>query len=175
MSALVLYYSHSGNNRLFAGRIAERTGARLAEVRARGWRTFLSIVRDMSKDRRPPIAPLDADPGDFERVLLVAPVWDMQVAKPMVTALEAVGDRIGRYAFASLCGYVREGQTAALSDELTARLGHPPEAVLEAFVGELVPESQRGNPLRVSRRRVTAGELDRFEDVVGRAVSWLSA
>lgn len=173
MTALVLFYSHSGNNRLFARRIAERAGARLAEVRPLGWRTVLSIVRDMSKDRRPPILPPGVDPGDFNRVLMVAPVWDSQVAKPMVTAIETLGDRIGRYAFASLCGYVREGQPEALRDELTRRLGRAPDAVIEAFVGDLVPEAQRSNPLRVSRRRVEPAELGRFQGPIDRAVAWL--
>lgn len=162
MRILVLYYSHSGNNRRFARRLARRIGADAEEVVPKGWRTFLSVMRDMSKDRRPRIRPLRSDPRDYDHTILVGPVWDMRVARPLVTAIEVLRDRIGPYSFASLCGDVRDGQPEALRAELTNLVGHAPQRVTELFVGELLPERQRRNVLKVSGHKVTERDLDRY-------------
>lgn len=163
MRILVLFYSHGGNNRRFARRLAARLDAEIAEVRPKGWRTVLSIVRDMSRDRRPAIRPIAVRAEDFDHLVLVAPVWDMKVANPMLTAIEGLKGRIRRYSFATLCGYHREGQAQALAEQLAATIGHPPALVQEAFVGDLLPESDRTRVLKVSGHRVTEDEVARFD------------
>ena len=53
MRVLILCYSRTGNNRLLASHLAEQIAADFEEVRTKGWRTFLSIIRNLSRDREP--------------------------------------------------------------------------------------------------------------------------
>lgn len=167
MKLLILVYSHSGNNRRLARALAALTGATVAEAVPKGWRTFFSIFRDMSRKRRPAIEPILADPADFDHTLIVAPVWDMGLARPMVTALGLLGDRIGSCSFATLCGYVREGQPEALRTELTGLIGHPPDHLDELFVGDLVAPKDRGRITRVTMRRVSEADMAVFAPRIG--------
>lgn len=163
MRVLILVYSFTGNNRHLAQHLAARLGAEIEELRERRKRTVLRVILDMMFRRRPAIAPITADPAAFDHVLLIAPIWDMNVAHPMASALRSLAGRLGAYSFVTLCGYVREGQPARISADLTALAGHPPEAVDEFFVGDLVPEEDRENVRTISAYRVTEADLTAFE------------
>lgn len=80
MKTLVMYYSFGGTSRKEAERIAESIeGASICEVKEAKKRTMLSaffsgcpkaLKREASK-----IEPVSCEPGEFDHVMLVAPVW----------------------------------------------------------------------------------------------------
>lgn len=172
MSVLVLYYSRSGNNRLLARHLAARLGADVEEVRARGWRTFLSMILDMSRDRRPRLHPLRHDAGAYDSVLFLAPIWDFSVAHPMKTCLESLKARLTSYSFVTLCGYRRDGQGDHIRQELRDLTGREPAHTAELLVADLVPESDRHKVRVVSAKRVTEAELASFDPQIEAILGW---
>lgn len=162
MRTLIVYYSHTGNNRLLAEYLAQRTGATLeavTETRHRGW---LTILADMMFRREPPIRPLSCSTHDFDYVLLVAPVWGAQVAHPMKTLIKSERGNLATYAFISLCGYTRPDQQGALEKELAGLAGHPPQVLEQLPLSELFPADKRNDVRTITRYRATRADLDVF-------------
>ena len=163
MRRLVLFYSFTGNNRRLAHSLAARLGAEIEEVCETRTRRILTVILDMAFNRRPAVRPLTADPAAFDHVILVAPIWDMNLAHPMASALRGMAGRLGPYSFVTLCGYRREGQTAHIREELSGLAGHPPDAVDELHVGALFPPEDRDRVKKISAYRITEDDLPAFE------------
>ncbi len=172
MSLLILLYSRTGNNRVLADLIAEKTHADIAEIHPVGWYPMLRVIWQMATGRRPRVRALQHDPGAYDRVLLMAPIWDMHVAFPMTEALRTNKAGIGSYDFVTFCGYIRDGQPDAARQELTQAVGHPPLHQMELHVGDLVPEDQREDPRKVSAKRVTRSDLDHFAAQIAQIIGW---
>ncbi len=172
MSLLILLYSRTGNNRVLADLIAHKTGAQIAEIRPAGRYPMLRVIWQMATGRRPRVRKLDHDPAAYDRVLVIAPIWDMHLAFPMTEALQDNRAAMGSYDFATFCGYVRDGQPDVARRELTECIGHPPVRQMELHVGDLVPAGQRDDPRKVSAKRVTAAEMDRFVGQIDEIVGW---
>lgn len=162
MRLVIVVHSFTGNNRLLAREIAARTGAEVVEVETVGRRRAWSILLDLVLKRRPRVRPLAVDPAGFDRVLVIAPLWDRHVAFPMASALAALSGRMPGYDFVTLCGYAREGQAETVRRELTELAGRAPDRIDELHVGDLVPEAERRNVRKVSGRRVSRADLGAF-------------
>lgn len=134
MKLLIVYYSHTGNNRLLAGHLGRRLGARVVEVAEKHKRTSLTIPLDMLFERHPAIRAIDASARKFDHVLLVPPLWNMAVAHPMQTAITRLKEDLGKFSFASLCGYPRPAQPVHVGGEIARRAGKVPEHVWEMYV-----------------------------------------
>lgn len=163
MRILIVVYSFTGNNRLLAQDLARRLGAEIAEVETVGRRRTFSILLDMVFKRKPEVEALRVDPADYDHVIFMAPLWDMDPAYPLATVMRRYRGRVGRYSFITLCGYVRDGQTEHAREAVTRLLERPPEHVVELHVGKLVPAEDRGNVRKVSGHKVTEDELRAFE------------
>jgi NAD(P)H-dependent FMN reductase len=156
---LILSWSRTGNNRLLAHALASRLGATHEEIRTKGWRTFVSMILDMARDRRPKVQPIRADVASFDHVLFVAPLWDMNIAHPMKTALEMLAPRLTAYSFVTLCGYHRPGQLDHIGAELSRLTGCAPAHVMELQVADLFSPADRNTVRKITPRRVKADEL----------------
>jgi hypothetical protein len=163
MRILIVVYSFTGNNRLLAQDLARRLGAEIAEVETVGRRRTFTILIDMVMKRRPEVEALRVDPADYDHVIFMAPLWDMDPAYPLATVMRRYRGRVGRYSFITLCGYVRDGQTEHAREAVTRLLERPPDHVFELHVGKLVPPEDRRNVRKVSGHRVTPDELRAFE------------
>jgi hypothetical protein len=172
MPLLILLYSRTGNNRILADLIAQKTGAQIAEVRPVGWFPMLRVIWQMATGRRPRVHPLLHDPGAYDRVLVIAPIWDTHVAFPMTATLQSNRAAIGSYDFVTLCGYIREGQPDVARSELAESVGHPPVHQMELHIGDLVPEDQRDDPRKVSAKRITRADMDHFAGQIDDIVGW---
>ncbi|HWO09552.1 MAG TPA: hypothetical protein VNN80_08735 [Polyangiaceae bacterium] len=75
-------------------------------------------------------------------------------------------EQLHDYSFITLCGYEREGQKQRLTDELTRRVGHPPHAVCELRVADLVPRRRRNTISVVTPYRVVEEELAVFDGAI---------
>ena len=172
MRLLVLYFSARSNNRLLAKHLAERLGADIAEVRDTRWFPKLRMIRDLSKDRRPPIAPITHKPEDYDHVLVVAPLFDSNIAHPMKTALSTWGRAMKAYSFVSFCGYHRQEQRDKVHAQLVDLTGKEPEHISELCVGDLVPEKNRRKVWVVSNYRVKQPELASFSEKLDEIAGW---
>lgn len=174
MNLLIVYYSHTGNNRLLAEHLGRMFSARVVGVTEQRKRTRATILIDMLFRRHPAIHPVGVSPQDFDAVLLVAPVWNMSVAGPMQTAIVQMQDALTAYFFVSLCGCERPGQSAHLAGELTQLAGKAPERVWELHVCDLVPPAKRHKVTIVSAYRVTENELNAFRTKIAEIAACLS-
>ena len=93
---LVLFYSWSGHTRRAARRIAERTGADLAELRVEtdypgDYQSTLDRARrEIEEKLRPRLCPLALDWDRYETVFLGTPNWYGTVAPPVFSFLHQV-------------------------------------------------------------------------------------
>jgi hypothetical protein len=156
---LILSWSRTGNNHLLAQVLAEKLGATHEVIRPSGWRTLVSMILDMARDRRPRLHPIRADVAAFDHVLFIAPLWDMNIAHPMKTALAQFGPKLAAYSFITLCGYHRPGQHDHVVTELLQLTGRAPSHVLELQVADLFPPEDQNRIRKVTARRVRADDL----------------
>jgi len=172
MRILILAYSFTGNNRLLAQTLVRRLDADLEEVKPLKHRRKASILFDLIFKRKPKVAPLRSDPGGYDHILLMAPIWDRHVGFPLISALAAgLKGRVRSYSFLTLCGSVREGQSDVIRTELQDCLGLAPRRITELHVETLVPEADRKNVSVVSGYRVSEQDLTAFEPAIAEVVA----
>jgi flavodoxin len=167
MRLLIVYFSLTGNNRLLAEHLGRELGARVVGVVETHQRSGLTILLDMLFKRRPAIRDLGVAPQDYDHVLLLAPLWNMNIAHPMTSAILQMKAALGRFSFVSFCGYQRPGQAAHVAQELERLTGRAPARVWELHVGDLFPPEQRNKVRAVSAHRVSEKELASFQTTIG--------
>ncbi|MDR2168114.1 MAG: hypothetical protein LBE35_09750 [Clostridiales bacterium] len=75
MKTLILYYSHSGKTQALARKRAEELGAEIEEiVEVKRPSVAIGILRAIRR-KKTPIAPLAADLGEFDKIIIMSPVW----------------------------------------------------------------------------------------------------
>jgi hypothetical protein len=162
MRFLVVYFSHTGNNRLLAAEISHRLNCDRCAIVEKKRRTLLTIILDMMFRRIPRIEPLEKALAAYDHMVFVAPVWGSKVANPMQALIKRERENISHYSFITLCGYKRAGQLQGIEAQLSRLAGLPPVAVQELRVSELLPEERRNEIKTISRYRVAGNELSAF-------------
>jgi hypothetical protein len=172
MKTLVVYYSLSGNNRLLAEALSKRLDCELCELQPKKPRTKLDLLIDAFLYRTPPNTPISYDIGAYDRVVLVAPVWNARLAAPMRSFARKSGGHLGNYSFITACGG-RPGQAMRLHRELTRFIGRGPRQLVELEAQRLLPPAIF-NGLRASRYRLSAQDIaalapqiERFAEAIG--------
>lgn len=159
MKPLLVYYSHSGNNRLLAEHLAQRLACDVCPIVETKRRTWLTILLDLMFQRAPRIEPPARTPADYDRTILVAPVWGSQVAAPMKSFIKSEKSALTQYSFITLCGYEQPEQKDKLTAELTKLVGHSPRAVAELRICDLFPAEKRREVRTINSYRVTNDDL----------------
>jgi len=171
MRSLLVYFSHSGNNRLLAEHLATPLGCELCPIVEKRRRIMLTIFMDMTFNRHLAIASIACSIADYDRILLVAPIWGSKVANPMKSFLEQEKAALSDYAFISLCGHGTPEQKTSITRELTALAEHPPLAVSELKIRGLMPAEKRDDVNAITRYRVAKDELAAFEEQINEFLS----
>jgi flavodoxin len=160
MSTLIVCYSFSGNNRMLARFLRTRLGADLQEIEEVKPRTGFAILLDILFKRSPQIKKASIRWSQYDQVLFLAPIWNHRIASPLRAFLEQEKEHIGPYGFITLCG---TGGNHKITAELTQLVGHPPEAVLELLVNDLLPPEKKNKIRYTSGYKVGQEELAFFE------------
>jgi flavodoxin len=96
--ALVVYYSLSGHAREAAREIARRLGGELEEItdprKRTGFFGFMRSGMESSFNMCPAIHDPTKDPGDYQLIVVGAPVWAGKMASPIRAYLSRHGDRL---------------------------------------------------------------------------------
>lgn len=142
MKPLIVYYSHSGNNKKLALELQERMTCDLYEIKEQKKRKDLSILFDVLMKRNSRLAPLDIDISNYGPIILLAPVWAGKIAAPMRTFIKLQKDKLTDYSFITLCSGAA-GQREKIVAELSALTPQKPAAVSELWINNLLPEEQR--------------------------------
>ena len=92
MKTLILFYSYSGKTRVIAQKLAESESADLAELkdvkRPGKLKAYIAGIAAAIRGKPWPIQPLDADMSEYDRLILLSPVWADNPAPPMNAALD---------------------------------------------------------------------------------------
>ena len=90
MKTLIIYYSYSGKTKRIAEALAESESADIAEIKSVGRPVKLKVytagILATFRNKAWPIQPPDIDFSDYERLILMSPVWASN-PPPYVTAM----------------------------------------------------------------------------------------
>jgi len=113
MKTLVVYYSKTGNSKKVAEAVIPELGCDFAEL----------IYNEAEKTIEGA-----ADPSDYERVILVCPVWALSLPEPMKLYLKEYGKAIKNYSLIVTCG--RLGLRGCVRN-CAAAIGSKPQKALK--------------------------------------------
>jgi hypothetical protein len=124
---LVVVYSHTGTSRRVAELLCSQQGWRMAEIadarqRSGVFGNLRCVVESLFK-LRPTICYDGPPPHDFDAVVLVSPIWALQLAGPMRSFVARRRDHLPDVAVVSVMG--GQGAPNAVA-EITRLTGHTP-------------------------------------------------
>lgn len=93
MTALVLYYSNTGNTQKVARALAEQLGADLAEITCQtylAWYGPLAMAWDIFTRHRPRVSVVVPAHAHYDLVVVGGPVWAAHAAPPVLSALQTL-------------------------------------------------------------------------------------
>lgn len=111
MKTLVVYYSRKGSNHYLAHRIANDLSADIEQIRPR-MNVFLFFLMNIHLG----IRSLRKQPGEYNRVILVGPIWMGKFVPPLRSFVKKYDRQIRKLVFVTCCG-----STYAKKDE---KFGH---------------------------------------------------
>jgi flavodoxin len=165
MKTVVISYSLTGNNKDLAESVAATLGAEHVRITEPKPRKMGKIVLDVMFKRTPKIImPLEKIEA-YDLVLFVGPVWMGQIATPFRACFEQLGQKIGKYAFVSICGGA-DGPNPKLADELGERLGKDPVCLLDLHIADLLPPEPTPTRKDTMGYRITDRDVKQLTDTV---------
>jgi len=146
--------------------LAARLGCDICPITEKRRRTMFTIFMDMMFQRFPAIEAIQCSVADYDHVILIAPIWGSKVANPLKSFITQEKAGLADYSFISLCGHGTPEQHAAITQELTTLAGHPPSAVTELRIRELMPAEKKDDVKEITRYRATKDDLPAFESQI---------
>ena len=171
MKTLVVFYSFSGNNTIVAEELNRRLGGDIYEIKETKGRTGFTILFDLLLNRKPKIVAPSFPPDQYDRVILMAPVWNAKIASPMQSFIRLEKDHLKEYGFVTVCGG-RAGQQEKLEKQLLLLTGKTPMLVKQLSVNNLVPPERR-SVNKTASFRVEGKDLKYFEPALDQLVNKL--
>ncbi len=173
MKSIVLYYSGKGSNKFLAEKISQELKSPIEEINPRVNNfTFFLMGIDFG------IKPLRNNISDFERVILVGPVWVGKFIVPLKSFIKKYGNLINKLVFVSCCGSTEEQRFDKFGHGLVfmqveTMLGEKCEFCQSFPINLVLPADQSNNSELIMKTRLTEenfkGEIKkRFEQFVSR-------
>jgi hypothetical protein len=123
------------------------------------------IVLDVVLKRTPKIIMPAEKIEAYDWVLFVGPVWMGQIASPFRACFSQLSQKIGKYAFVSICGGA-DGPNPELTGELEERLGKEPACLLDLHIADLLPSEPKPTRDDTMGYRITEGDVKYLTDTV---------
>ncbi len=142
MAELVVFYSLTGKSRQVAEWLAAGLHAEIEEIVEQHPRdfAFAGIFRsgfDSLLRRQPPIEPMTRRQSDYDRVILVCPVWGGRLAGPARTWLARYGSGVRFLGLALMFGDgIADPAALGEFEDVTGRLPRPLLTVSEYDFGD---------------------------------------
>ncbi|MFZ6002237.1 MAG: flavodoxin family protein [Bacteroidota bacterium] len=168
MKTLIVCYSLTANNLTLAAALQKRLDADLLRLETTRPLTRFSIYMAMLFNRLPKLKPYSVNISQYNRVILIAPVWGGQIAKPLKSFLTAERSNLESYSYITVCGGLA-GQRANLERELAQCAKKEPDCVTELWVSDLI--KRRGDIRQMLQYRLTESDLLLFEEKIQKFIS----
>lgn len=158
MRDLVVFYSYSGHGAQDARWLAAALGADVAGIveedpRPPGGAAGFRCILDSLFRRQPPIRPLAQRAADYDRVILVCPVWAGRMAGPARTWVAQEGRSAKRLALLVQSG---SGRIGGVVKEVAALAGRQPEAVVSITEADIKAQSAEMKVAAFARQLASA-------------------
>ncbi|MBB6480137.1 flavodoxin family protein [Spirochaeta isovalerica] len=103
MKSVVVYYSHTGNNRYLAEKTALALNSEAIEIHPR-FSAFPFLVLSSLTKLSSGIRKIDKDFSSYDSVILCGPIWMGQIVSPLNDFLKKYISQINRLHFITCCG-----------------------------------------------------------------------
>jgi flavodoxin len=103
MKTIVVYYSRKGSNKFLAEKISKQLSCDIEEIRPKINVFFLFLF-----NFNPGIRPLKQAIKDYERVIMVGPIWMGRFIPPLRSFVKKYKEEINTLVFVSCCGSTYE-------------------------------------------------------------------
>jgi len=165
MKTLIVYYSSSGNNEFLAKELQKRLNCEIDKIIPLKKRTQFSIILDAYFKGKSKIQKSDHHLIEFDRIILITPIYIGKIATPMKSFIEMERDNFKEYSFITICNGVPE-QNRKITDELTRLAKKKPLAVTELMVNDLLPPDKKNKPSYTSAYKVQERDFQVFEKTI---------
>ncbi len=169
MKTLILVFSFTGNNAKFAKSLAVRLNCDCVRLREKKNRSRFSIFLDFVFQRHPALFPFEKDPGEYDYIILVAPVWFGKIASPIRSLIKKYGQQFNRYAVFSL-GAGFDGKAYDLQTELKNLANIPPHLTVNLLISDLMPAVPKPTRQMLDKYRINEQDV---QVLVNKAVEFL--
>ncbi len=103
MKTLIVYYSFSGNNEFLARELQKRLDCDLHQIVELKPRKSIDILFDLIFKRKTKIEKSKFDLPQYDRTILIAPIWASKIATPLRSFIELEKDNFKEYSFITVC------------------------------------------------------------------------
>ena len=166
MKTLIVYFSFTGNNELLASDLSSRIDSDILRITEKKGRGMFRTLFDVLFDRRPKLIPLKINWRLYQHVVLMAPIWNKQIAHPMKSFIEKEAkSHLLNYSFMTLCTG-REGQEESIREQLDKMVGRPPEVVQEIRVIDLLPADKQKDAKAIGEIKITEKTIQQFSATI---------
>jgi len=146
MKTIVVYYSRKGSNEFLARKISSGLSCDIEQIRPRA-NAFIFFMLNIN----PGIHPLKKRIADYDRVILVGPVFMGRFIPPLKSFVTRYRPRIKELVFVTCCGssYAKKDEKFGHGHVFrqVERMMNGKLALAQAFpVGLILPEDQREDP-----------------------------
>lgn len=162
MKPLIVYYSFSGNNEFIAKLLKQKLNCDIRKVEEVKKRTGITILLDVLFKRKPKVREPEIPLTQYDKIILVAPVWNGRIASPMESFIEMEREHFKTYSFLTVCSGA-EGQIEKVTDELYRLALKNPDTVAELKINDLLPPEQKGKIIYATPYRIKEKDMPVFE------------
>ncbi len=164
MKTLIVYYSFSGNNEFLARELQKRLDCDLHQIVELKQRKSIDILFDLIFKRKPKIEKSKFDLQQYDRTILIAPIWASKIATPLISFIELEKDNFKEYSFITVCTGP-DGQDEKITDELVRLIQKAPKTVMQLKINDLLPPERKdkvkyATPYRINQRLLLAFEME---------------
>jgi flavodoxin len=170
MKTLIVYYSHTGNNKKLAYLLCKKLNCDIHKISEAKKRRMISIPLDLIFKRKAKLSPYILPFKEYERIIFIGPIWGNHISTPMKAFIEREKHHIDKYGYVTVCNG-QKGQKEKIISELTALIQHSPIEVMELPINSLLPEKKKIKRKNMFRFFISKQNLKCFETEVNHFLS----
>jgi hypothetical protein len=165
MNTIVISYSYTGNNQIFAKSVAEAISAEHIMISEEKKRSMGTIVFDIIFNKTPKVKPAVTILDQYNMIIFFGPVWMGAVATPLRSFLKYLKKHPCKYAFVSISGGA-DNSNPKLMTELIKRTGIEPAALMDRHIADLLPKDLTPTRQDTSTYHITDSDVKSLTDSV---------
>ncbi|MCR4422627.1 MAG: flavodoxin domain-containing protein [Exilispira sp.] len=169
---LILYFSRTGNNKFIAEKLSQTLESDIEAIKPK-IKSFLLLILSSLFKLGIGIKPLTYDVKNYERIILLSPIWMGKLLSPIRGIIKKYGDEIKEIVFITVCGSGIEDKDGKFGYETVFKeiKNILPSKEIKCFEISTTLLTKIGNPQTyslplVSEKDFTGAFKSRFDEIV---------